>query len=166
MNKFQPDIIICHSMGCYIGLQIARDKQTVMVCPAVMDMGLVKGTITDIQVAIYRAIAPYVHLVPSWFVNFIAGTEYGYKLFDKDAIKCFTDLWIDERKQITELLVPETPQNFQVICSTHDDWTPPYIRKKLKSVFANYYEIDTISHDFCIHSNECDIVAKLILSSR
>jgi hypothetical protein len=159
-NDFQPDLIICHSMGCYIGLRIADQTKLCMVCPAVMDMWLVNGTITDLKVVVF---APYIHLVPKWLSNYLSGSNYGYKVFDKDAIKCFTNLWIDERKQIADLYIPETTHNVQVICSTHDDWTPPYIRRKLCSVFANFYETDDLSHDFCVKPNECDIVAKLVI---
>jgi len=163
METFQPDLIICHSMGCYIGLRITGQTKLCMVCPAVMDMWLIGGTITDLNIYVYKTIAPFIHLVPNWLSNHISGSKYGYKLFDKDAIACFTNLWIDERKQIAELYIPDTTNTIQVICSTHDDWTPPYVRRKLCSVFANYHETNEISHDFCMKSNECDIVAKLIL---
>jgi len=161
-NDFQPDLIIGHSFGCYIGLRIADQTKLCMVCPAVMDMWLVNGTITDLTVFIYKSIAPYIHMVPRWLSNYLSGSNYGYKVFDKDTIMCFTHLWIDERKQIADLYIPETTHNVQVICSTRDDWTPLYIRNTLRSVFVNFYETDDLSHDFCIKPNECDIVAKVI----
>jgi hypothetical protein len=163
METFQPDMIIGHSMGCYIGLRIADQTKLCMVCPAVMDMWLVNGTMTDLSIGIYKIIAPYIHMVPQWLSNYLSGSKYGYKVCNKDAFSCFANLWVDERKQIADLYIPEITDNVQVICSTRDDWTPQYIRNKLRSVFVNFYETDDLSHEFCIKPNECDIVAKLII---
>ena len=169
INKYKNVVLIGHSIGCFFGLQVAKrvtniDK-IILLFPTIVHMEKTPGREhMDTIEPIYRFVAPMSDYFPKPLSNWLSNSEYGHNLFHKQIIMNCIGLWHEERIVVTNPnhhWFTQDKQDYFVIYSTKDDWTPPPVVRVLRRLFTNTVETD-YSHSFVLHEVECKLVAGYI----
>ena len=105
IKKYQNVILIGHSIGCFIGMHIAKrlvniDK-FILLFPTIVHMEKTPGREhMDTIEPIYRFVAPMSDYFPKPFSNWLSNSEYGHNLFHKQIIMNCIGLWHEERESL------------------------------------------------------------------
>jgi len=169
IKKYDNVILIGHSIGCFFGLQVAKRVRNIdkiiLLFPAIMHMATTpQGEFTNKIEPFYKFIAPIAEYLPNSLSNWLANSEQGHNLFHKQIIlNCFA-LWDEEKVAVTtpeNLHFTKDKQDYIVVYSTRDDWTPPDVIQILKQMFPNIVETEC-DHAFVLNKNDYELVCKHI----
>jgi hypothetical protein len=166
IQKYKNVILIGPSMGCFVGLQVAKrvtniDK-FILLFPVIVHIAKTpEGEYTEKTQPLYKLIAPIADYFPKSLSNWLANSEHGHHVFHKQIIlNCFA-LWEEEKFAITKPQRLPRNKEYLVIYSTKDGWTPPPIIRILKRMFPNTVETEC-NHAFGLNEDDCNLVSEYI----
>lgn len=167
IKKYTNVILIGHSIGCFIGLHVAKRvtniNQTILLFPAIVQMAKTpQGEYMNLVEPLYRWIAPIADYLPKPVSNWLAKSDNGHHVFHKQIVLNCLALWDEEKIVVTK---PErllrNKQDYLVIYSKKDDWTPPFVIRILRRMFPNRVETQC-DHAFVLNETECELVSENI----
>jgi len=170
IKKYKNVILIGHSIGCFFGLQVAKRVRNIDKCillfPTIMHMAKTpEGEYMDKAKTIYKFIAPVAEYLPKSLSNWLANSEHGHHVFHKQIILNCLALWDEEKVAVTtpeNLHFTKDKQDYLVVYSINDAWTPPHVVKILKQMFPNTVETEC-DHAFVLNKNDYELVCKHII---
>jgi hypothetical protein len=164
IKKYTNVILIGHSIGCFFGLKVAKRvtniNKIILLFPTIMHMAKTpEGEFTDKVEPLYKLIAPIADYFPKPLSNWLANSDNGHHVFHKQIVLNCLRLWDEEKVAVTKPpRIDRDKQDYLVIYSTKDDWTPPPIIRILCRMFPNIAETQC-DHAFVLKESDCKIVS-------
>jgi predicted alpha/beta hydrolase family esterase len=183
--------IMAHSMGCHMCVEILANLERIgapilqhitgiqLVAPVMWNAkDIPRGRDINslkqpwILSAIY-VVVQFVDWVPIAVAQLIGVApphhgvlQFWHPTILRNMIRIWDDIASDVRD--TKILSEDMMRRITVVCSTRDEWTPPYVRDHYRQWCGSgtYLETNQIGHSYCLYDAENDWVVSRCMGGR